>query len=126
MDVVAASASGDELSSVIVRLGGFHLLMSYMGAVGYIMGGSGLKELWSLIYAVELVEKMLNGHAYARALRAHFLTQLALIIIILRKTEIDDLTIEQIVCLHKSVMDNSTSPVDASKSPALIRVIEKN
>ena len=50
------------------------------------------------------VDKMLNGHAYARALRAHFLTQLALIIIILRKAEIDDLTIEQIACLHESVM----------------------
>ncbi|XP_028418322.1 uncharacterized protein LOC114543611 [Dendronephthya gigantea] len=125
VDMVAASSSGSELSSVIVRLGGFHLLMSFMGAVGYIMGGSGLKELWSLIYAVDSVEKMLNGHAYARALRAHFLTQLALIIVILRNAEIDDLTIEQIVCLHESVMDNSTSHVDASKSPALNRVIEK-
>ena len=125
MDMVAASSSGSELSSVIVRLGGFHLLMSFMGAVGNIMGGSGLKELWSLIYAVDSVEKMLNGHAYGRALRAHFLTQLALKIVILRKAEIDDLTIEQIVCLHKSVMDNSISPADASKSPALIRVIEK-
>ena len=62
---------------------------------------------------------------YARALRAHFLTQLALIIIIFRKAEIDDLTIEQIVCLHESVMDNNISPVDVSESPALIRVVDK-
>jgi hypothetical protein len=124
VDIVAASISDNELSSVIVRLGGFHLLMSFMGAVGYIMGGSGLKELWSLIYAVDSVEKILNGHAYARALRAHFLTQLALIIFILRKAEIDDLIIEQIVSLHESVMDSITSPIDASRSPALIHVIE--
>ena len=122
VDMVAASANDNDLLSVVVRLGGFHLLMSFMGAVGYIMGMSGLKELWSLIYAVD---KMLNGHAYARALRAHFLTQLAFIIIILRKAEIDDLTIEQIACLHESVMDNCTSPVDACKSPALIRVVDK-
>ena len=42
-----------------------------------------------------------------------------------RKAENDDLTIEQIACLHESVMDNSTSPVDACKSPALIRVVDK-
>ena len=44
-----------------------------MGDVGYIMGGSRLEELWILIYAVESIDKMLNGQFYARALRAHFL-----------------------------------------------------
>lgn len=53
------------------------------------------------------------------------MTQLALVILILRKAEIDDLTIEQIGCLHESVIDNVTSPINASKSPALIRVVEK-
>ena len=70
--MVASSTSNSELSSVVVQLGGFH--MSFMGAVGYIMGGSGLKELRSLINAVNSIEKMLNGHAYAQALQAHFLT----------------------------------------------------
>jgi len=35
---------------IVVSLGGVHLLMSFMGAIGYIMEGSGLKELWSTIY----------------------------------------------------------------------------
>ena len=34
---------------VAIRLGGFHLIMSCMDVVGYIMGGSGLKEVWSVI-----------------------------------------------------------------------------
>lgn len=29
-----------ELNSVVVRLGGFHLLLSFMGCIGTIMGGS--------------------------------------------------------------------------------------
>ena len=37
VDMIAYAASGSELSSVVVRLGGLHLLMSFMGAVGYIM-----------------------------------------------------------------------------------------
>ena len=125
VNMVASSASNSDLSSVIVRLGGFHLLMSFMGAVGYIMGGSGLKELWSLIYAVDSIEKMLNGHAYARALRAHFLTHLALTVFILRKLEIDDSVREQIFSLHESVMNKGVSPVDAAESPALVSVMEK-
>ena len=36
----------EELFSLIIRLGSFHLLMSYLESVGYIMGGSGLAELW--------------------------------------------------------------------------------
>ena len=35
--------SPEELENVIVRLGGFHLLMSFMGAVGNIMTECGLK-----------------------------------------------------------------------------------
>lgn len=72
-DIVAG-----ELSSVAVGLGGFHLLMSFMGAVGYIMGKIGLNDLWSFIYANESIGRMLTGQAYSRALRAHYLTQSAL------------------------------------------------
>ncbi|GBP41568.1 hypothetical protein EVAR_20376_1 [Eumeta japonica] len=67
-----------NLSSVQVRLGGFHLLMSFLGAIGFIMDGSGLKEAFCEIYAENSSEKALSGHAYARAIRGHFLVQLAL------------------------------------------------
>jgi len=52
VNMVASSASNSELSSVVIRPGSFHLLMSFMGAMGYIVGGSGVKKLWSLIHAV--------------------------------------------------------------------------
>lgn len=44
--------------NVIVRLGDFHLLISFMGAIRYIMVGSRLKELFSIIYAPNTVEKI--------------------------------------------------------------------
>ena len=53
--IVSAS---DELNNVVVRLDGFHLLMSYMGAVGNIMSGSGLEELWATVYAKASVAHM--------------------------------------------------------------------
>jgi hypothetical protein len=39
-----------ELSCVVVRLGEFHLLMSFMGCIGAIMAGSCLKALFMTIY----------------------------------------------------------------------------
>lgn len=39
------------LSQIRVRLGGFHLLMSFLGAIGFMMSESGLKEALSMIYA---------------------------------------------------------------------------
>ncbi|GBO20054.1 hypothetical protein AVEN_139696-1 [Araneus ventricosus] len=44
MDVVSQAGEIYELCKVIVRLDGFHLLMSYMGTLGKFMGGSGLKK----------------------------------------------------------------------------------
>ena len=49
--------------------------MSYQGSIGYIMGDSGLRNLWETAYAHNSVNHMLTGHAYARALRAHMLQQ---------------------------------------------------
>ncbi|GBM09224.1 hypothetical protein AVEN_226719-1 [Araneus ventricosus] len=45
VDIVSQADNTDELPQVIVRLGGFHLLMSYVGSVEKIMGGSGLEEM---------------------------------------------------------------------------------
>lgn len=87
---ILAFTSEPLLENVIVRLGGFHLLMSFLGCIGYIMAGSGLKEVLSLIYAPVSVEKMLSGHAYCRAIRGHLLTQLALGQIILQQIDFSD------------------------------------
>lgn len=83
-------ANNPTFTGVIVRLGGFHLLMSFLGAIGYIMAGSGLKDIFATIYAENSVEKMLAGHAYARAVRAHMLCHLALAHIILETLELTD------------------------------------
>ncbi|XP_043501617.1 uncharacterized protein LOC122523810 [Polistes fuscatus] len=62
------AASQDILKNVVVRL-----LMSYLGSIGHIMNGSGLEDIWAVTYAPASVKKMLTGHAYARAMRAHIL-----------------------------------------------------
>lgn len=63
--------------------------MSFFGAIGYIMQGSGIKEVLSPIYAPNSLGKMLNGHAYVRAVRAHTRLHLTLATIISKELVID-------------------------------------
>lgn len=46
---------------MVVRLRGYHLILSYMGCLGQIMAGSGIKDILSIIYAEGSIEKMLSG-----------------------------------------------------------------
>jgi len=57
---------------------GFHTLMSFLGSIGTLMAGTGLKDVFSEIYAENSVTHMLSGKAIARAIRAHILTASAL------------------------------------------------
>ena len=68
--IVAASR---DLDKVVVRLGGFHMLMSYLDSIGHIMNGRDLVDLWERVYAKGSVVHTLTGHAFSRAVRAHII-----------------------------------------------------
>ena len=57
--------------NIVICLGGFHLVMSFLGATGIIMEDWGLVETMELIYALNSIVHMLEGKAYARGLRCH-------------------------------------------------------
>lgn len=98
--IIAESQERGKLKNVVVRLGGFHLLMSYLGAIGYIMADSGLEALWSIVYAPQSVKQMLSGHAFARAMRAHILTFTALGIAVAKSATSDK------TCEHRDYMSS--------------------
>ena len=56
------------LNNIVCHLGGFHLLMSFLGSIGSVMLGSGLQELMGFVYGANTVEHMLAGKAVARAI----------------------------------------------------------
>lgn len=35
----------EEFPKILIRLGGFHTLMSYLGTIGELLGGSGIEEI---------------------------------------------------------------------------------
>ena len=48
---------------MIVRLGAFHVEMSFLGSIGHLMAGSDLREVLELIYASNAVDYIMTGKA---------------------------------------------------------------
>ncbi|ELU14070.1 hypothetical protein CAPTEDRAFT_196673 [Capitella teleta] len=90
-------ASDEILQGVVFILGGFHILMSFMGSVGYIMGGSRLEVLWESVYAPASVVHM---------------------------TEMEDKTKESLSALHKAIIGQK--PVDLEDEKVMQTLIEEN
>lgn len=67
-----------ENVQLVILLGMFHLVMSYLGCLGYIMAGSGLAEMFSVAFGENAVKHLLTGHVFDRAMRAHTLAFVAL------------------------------------------------
>ena len=70
---------------VVARLGGFHCYMSFLGCIGYLMSGSGLKELLNEVFAENTINHMMTGKAYSKAVRAHILVQMSIATIVLNE-----------------------------------------
>ena len=60
-----------DLRRIVLRLGGFHAEMSFLGCTGHLMGSSGLPKLLELIYDPNAVVHILSGKVIVRAVRAH-------------------------------------------------------
>ena len=60
---------------VVLKLGSFHILMTFLIVLGQYLAGSGVKEFLTDpdvdIYGEVTAEKILNGKSYSRAVRAH-------------------------------------------------------
>ena len=69
---------------IVCRLGGFHLLMSFLGSIGKLMEKSRIEEVLETIYGPNAVLHILSGKAYVCSLRGHLLLQSALEVIILQ------------------------------------------
>ena len=84
--IIMSEPLGSDLCNIVLRLGGFHTEMSFLGCIGSLMAGSGLKELLEMIYAPNAVEHIFTGKAIARTVRAHLLVDAALNTVMLSKS----------------------------------------
>ena len=80
---IVSEPNGSGLRNIVLRLGGFHTEMSFLGSIGHLMAGSGLKDVLESFYASNTVVHMLSGKAIARAIRGHFMVDAVLNAVIL-------------------------------------------
>ncbi len=85
LTIQESSTADSPVRSIVLRPGGFHTQMSYLGAIGQIMSGAGLHELLETLYASSAVSHILSGKAISRAVRGHFLVVAALHILLIAK-----------------------------------------
>ena len=79
MKIQLEESSNSKIKDCVLRLGGFHMCMSFLGAIGHLMQGSGLASVFDLIYAESTVPYMMSGKAISRAIRAHLILYACLI-----------------------------------------------
>lgn len=61
-------AERELFKNIIPRLGGMHMLMSFVGCIGHLMEGSGLAQIMETTFGG--VEKLLSGKKYPQNVRA--------------------------------------------------------
>ena len=81
--IITNEPQDSHLKSVVLRIGGLHTEMSYLGCIGRRMENSGLSEALEVVYGSNAVTHMLSRKALARARRGHFLVDAALNLILI-------------------------------------------
>ena len=64
-DIIQSEPADSDLRKVMVRLGAFHAEMSFLGSIGHLMAGSGLREVLELIYESNANTDEYFLHSYA-------------------------------------------------------------
>ena len=67
----------DKWQTIVLHPGGMHTLMSFLGAIGHLMKGSGLEEILGAAFSG--INSMLNGKAWPRAMRGFRMVTTALL-----------------------------------------------
>ena len=82
------------------------------------MAGSGLEEMWETV-AKNSVVHMMNGRAYARGIRAHFISESASATLLLGSSTIDESLKKDVETCFVSLLDNTATLEDLERSNAL-------
>jgi len=108
-----------ELQPAVIRLGGFHTQMSFLGSIGHLMEGSGLQELLEVVYAGNTVGHMLSGKAVSRAVRGHLLVDAAMNTMVTSSALNIDLPERSVSSYPHASVHSDDSTVEEPHTPAV-------
>ena len=106
---------------IFVRLGGFHKLMSFLGSIGSLMEGSGLRRALETVYDPLTVGHMMTGKAYTRAVRGDMISASAVLSLLLEEFW-DSLTTDEQAQLVK--IYDSANPEEYKNDPIAVHLMQ--
>jgi len=59
LSIILSQPNESPVRKIVLRLGTFHMEMSFMGTIGHLMSGSGLAEVLELVYAPNAVQHIM-------------------------------------------------------------------
>ena len=105
---------------IFVCLGGFHQLMSFLGSIGSLMEGSGLRRALETVYVPLTVGHMMTGKAYTRAVRGHRMSASAVLLLLLEEFW-DSLTTNEQAQLVK--INDPPNPEEYKNDPIAVHLL---
>ena len=94
--------------------------MSFLGSIGSLMEGSGLRRALESVYVPLTVGYMMTGKAYTRAVRGHMMSESAVLSLLLEEFW-DSLTTDEQVQLVK--IYDSPNPEEHKNDPIAVHLI---
>ena len=73
IELQASFISNNNIHNCVLRLGGFHMCMSFLGAIGRLMQGSGISSVFERIYAELSDGTILSGKEMSRGTKVDIL-----------------------------------------------------
>ena len=108
-------------NKIFVRLGGFHQLMSFLGSIGSLMEGSGLRRALKTVYVPLTISHMMTGKAYTQAVRGHMMSASAVLPLLLEEFW-DSLTTDEQAQLVK--IYDSPNPEEYKNDPIAVHLMQ--
>lgn len=96
--------------------------MSFLGSLGAVMGGSGLMEALQCCYSLNAISHILSGKAVKRAIRAHYLMDSALKVLLLKKYVSQEDEVDDLRNLYDDVVHHRTQLQELSQSQTLCKL----
>ena len=67
LTIIQPQPDSSVLKGMVLRLGGFHMQMSFLGSIGHLMAGSGLQELLEVVFAGNAVRYNVDWQGYIQS-----------------------------------------------------------
>ena len=125
-EIIIDAPQSSHLKGIVLMLGCFHTLMNLLGAIGTLMEGTGLKNIFETVYGENAVVHMMTGKAVQRALRGHLLVDKCLHSQLITEMAKDNPEIQTLLDqaeeLYSSLLSGETTLGDAACSEVLIQL----